>query len=62
MTIRNKRKSMGLSQSDLADMLDVTQGAISQWENGENSPRADKLPKLAEALKCKVSDLFESLD
>ena len=57
--IENLRKNLGISQYTLAEKLDVTQSAISQWETGAAMPRADKLPELAKILGCEVSDLFE---
>ena len=60
MTIEKMRKNLGLSQSELADILGVTQGAVSQWEKRISMPSTDKLPEIAKALKCKVSDLFDS--
>ncbi len=59
MTIENLRKKINISQSELAEQLGVTQGAISQWEKGITSPVADKLPELARILQCEISDLFE---
>ena len=60
MTIEKMRKNLGLSQSELADILGVTQGAVSQWEKRISMPSTDKLPEIAKALKCKVSDFFDS--
>lgn len=56
--IEAMRKKANITQSELARMLGVSQANISQWENGEALPRADKLPALAEALNCKIDDLF----
>ena len=59
MTIENLRKKINISQSELAERLGVTQGAISQWEKGVTSPVADKLPELAKILQCSIADLFD---
>lgn len=59
MTIENLRKKINISQSELAERLGVTQGAISQWEKGVTSPVTDKLPELAKILQCSIADLFE---
>ena len=60
--IEAMRKKANITQSELARMLGVSQANISQWENGEALPRADKLPALAEALNCKIDDLFSSIN
>lgn len=52
--LRKKRK---LSQQELASALSVDRSTVAKWENG-GFPRADKLPKLAKILKCKVDDFF----
>jgi len=52
------REKAHLSQYELAKKLNVTQGAISQWEKGETLPKADKIPKIAEILNCSTDDLF----
>lgn len=59
MTIGKRRKTLGLSQSDLADILGVTQGAISQWEKGTSMPSTEKLPEIAKILGCEIADLFD---
>lgn len=57
--IERQRKKSNITQSELAQMLGVSQANISQWETGEAFPRADKLPQLAEILGCKIDDLFD---
>ena len=52
------RMKANLSQTELAEKLAVTQGAISQWETGESLPRAELLPKLAKILGCSVDELL----
>lgn len=37
--LRTRREALGLSQRDLAQILDVAQSAVSQWELGSRSPR-----------------------
>lgn len=52
------RESAGISQCDLAKMLKVTPGAISQWEHGLTNPSTKNLKRLAEILRCKIDDLI----
>lgn len=56
--IESQRKKNNITQSELAQMLGVSQANISQWEKGEALPRADKLPAIARALRCTIDDLF----
>lgn len=48
--IRSARIQVGLSQSALATRLDLSSGAITQWETGRAMPEPDKFKALAEAL------------
>ena len=57
--IKTLREKTGITQGCLAEEMGVKQSAIAAWESGKASPRADKLPKLAEVLGCKIEDLFE---
>lgn len=58
MRIEEIRKGRGITQTELAQLLNVSQANISQWENGEAMPRADKLPELAKILDCSIEDLY----
>ena len=53
------RKKQGLSQVQLAEKLNITQGAVSQWEMGLSKPKSEILPELARALNCTIDDLFD---
>ncbi|MBQ8815211.1 MAG: AAA family ATPase [Lachnospiraceae bacterium] len=56
--IYDLRKNAGISQSELAKMLGVTNKAVSKWENGNAKPRADILRKIAFYFKISVEDLL----
>lgn len=58
--IKELRLSVGLTQSELAEKLNVLQSTVAMWESGDNTPRTEKLPELAEILKCEISDLFDT--
>lgn len=53
-----RRKAVGLSQSQLGKAVGVTGSAVSQWERGLDSPRPDKLERLARALEVDVGWLL----
>ncbi len=46
--IRTVRKSLGLSQAELGELLGVTQGTVSNWERGKGVPGPEQLATLAE--------------
>lgn len=59
--IKAIRVQQGLTQYELAKKLGLSsKSTVSMWESGERTPSAALLPQIAEALKCSVSDLFES--
>lgn len=41
------RKEKGLTQKSLSNMLNISQGAYAQWENGKREPNFEKLSMLA---------------
>ncbi len=57
-TIKMLRDNLGITQDQLAQKLDVTQGAVAQWEAGLSKPEIVRLPKLAKALGITVDDLL----
>lgn len=58
-TIRELRKNRNMTQSDLAQLVDTTQAAISRYENGENSLSLETAARIATALGCKIEDLIK---
>ncbi|VEU82678.1 helix-turn-helix domain-containing protein [Acholeplasma hippikon] len=56
--IQKRRKEKGLTQSDLANLLGVTDKAISRWETGEGFPEITMLPKLAIIFGVTVDDIL----
>lgn len=55
------REKMGITQSELAKKLGVTQPAIAQWENGVRKPDIYMLKKIADVLKCTTDELLEEI-
>ena len=54
----NLRKRFGISQSELAEMLGVTNKAVSKWETGKSKPTTNTIRKLAALFKTDVNDLL----
>ena len=52
------RENKGMTQGELAAELDVTDKAVSKWENGQAIPRIDKFELLADALDTSVEYLL----
>lgn len=53
-----KRKELGLTQSELAEKLYVTDRAVSKWENGVCLPDVSNITELCEILNITINDLF----
>ena len=52
------RTEKGLSQSQLGEMLGVTNKAVSKWENGTAKPSTKLLPQIAIILGVSVEEIF----
>jgi len=52
--IETFRKTLNLSQAELADRLGVSQASVSQWESGKKRPRRTVL-LLLESLRAQAS-------
>jgi len=57
--LRDKRKELGITQPQLAEILGVSQSAIGSWETDTNSPRATLLYDLFDILHCDANYLFK---
>ncbi len=56
--IQRKRKQLGLTQDELAELLGIGQQSLSRMERGTMAPKFDRLEDIASALHCPVSELF----
>lgn len=57
--ISDLRKKNNLTQSDLANILNVTNQAVSKWENGRGIPDVELLKKLSEVFKIDMEELLD---
>lgn len=57
--LRDKRKELGITQPQLAEILGVSQSAIGSWETDTNSPRTTLLYDLFDILHCDANYLFQ---
>lgn len=56
--ISSVRKSKNMTQKELADLLHVTDKAVSKWERGISCPDIDTLPALADILGISTDELL----
>jgi len=57
--IKDRRKACGLTQEQLAELCDFDPTYISLLERGKRNPPFSTLSKIAQKLKCKVSELTD---
>ena len=62
--IASCRKEAGMTQAALAEKLNITDRAVSKWENGKSLPDASLMLDLCNFLKINVNELLsgERLD
>ena len=53
--IKELRKEKGLTQPELANLLGVSKGIISLWENDINEPKASYIKKMAAVCEMTIS-------
>jgi transcriptional regulator with XRE-family HTH domain len=52
--VADRRRALGLSQAELAELTGTTQSAIARLESGGRPPRIDTLMRIAGALDCEL--------
>ena len=57
-SIKQHRKSKGITQDKLAELLGVSVMSVRRWEWGERNPDICIMPKLANTLSTSVSELM----
>lgn len=62
LTLAELRRRAGLTQRQIAEILDVTVTTVSSWERGTQVPRLTfaQVEKLMNALDCSIHDLVEA--
>ena len=53
------RKEKGLTQKQLADMLNISDRAVSKWERGLGMPDISLMPEISEIFGVNIEKLFE---
>ncbi|HDP55566.1 MAG TPA: XRE family transcriptional regulator [Bacteroidetes bacterium] len=56
--LKELRKRKGISQSELAELIEVHFTQVSRYERGETKPNAEAMTKLAKALDTTVDYLM----
>jgi len=59
LVVRSRRKQLGLSQEELATQADLHRTYIGMIERGEKNITLLNIEKLAHALGCPISAMFE---
>lgn len=60
--VQRRRKQLGLTQDNLAEMLGIGQHSLSRIERGVLTPKFDRLVEFSKYLHCSVSELFSCSD
>lgn len=58
--IRNLRKRHYLTQAEFAKKVGVTQGTVSQWENGLTRPNLDQLRSISSIFGVSIDSLLNT--
>ena len=56
--LKNARKSKGLTQQQLADLLRLDRSAVAHYEKGTVMPHARNIQKLCDILELTFDELF----
>ncbi len=56
--LQGLRKSKGLTQEELAEVLYVSRTAVSKWESGRGLPNIDSLKEISKFFSVSIDDLL----
>ena len=57
--VKELRKGKGLTQEQLAELINIEPPNVSKMESGLHFPQPEKIEKIAKALDISIKDLFE---
>lgn len=58
--LQELRKSKGMTQEDLAEVLYVSRTAISKWESGRGTPSIESLKQISAFFSVSIDDLLSA--
>ena len=56
--IKQKRKELGMTQAELGEKLNITDRAVSKWEQGEGDPNLSIIPDITKVLGVSLDYLL----
>lgn len=56
------RGKLGISQEQLADILQKHRGTVAKWEQGQNFPKINDMHYLARALESTIAEILEPIN
>lgn len=59
LKISELRKSNNMTQMELADKMNISFQAVSNWERGNSMPDISKLPELAQLFGVTIDEILE---
>lgn len=59
--IKQRREELGLTTKELAQLIGVSQAAISNYELGLNNPKTDIMPKILDVLHVDANYMFQDM-
>lgn len=57
--MKTRREELGMTQTQLAEKIGVTKGAVGNYETDANSPKASMMYRIFEALQCDANYLYQ---
>ena len=58
ITLAAARVNAGMTQEEVAKMLNVSKNTIVSWENGESEPKISQARTMSEAFKIPLENIF----
>ena len=58
LRLKEFRKKARMTQSDVANILNITQAQYSRLEIGKSLPNSNQIIKLCKIFKCTPNDIF----
>ncbi|MBQ3237157.1 MAG: helix-turn-helix transcriptional regulator [Oscillospiraceae bacterium] len=59
--IKSNRTKLGITQEELAEKINVTRQAVSNWENGKTEPDIETLTKIAQIFDISIDELVDGI-